>query len=177
MLFRSELITPESSAPGSRHVRLAGHVGEVAIRAWRGAPDDPETEASGVGWILGTRWTPYAESTFVTPSFPGYVSGHSTFSRAAAEVLVRLTGSAFFPGGLFRWTKPAGDLRIEAGPTVDVPIEAASFYDAADLAGVSRLYSGFHIMADDLDGRVAGSTCGIAAWDLAQTYVKGTARV
>lgn len=171
-----ELITPESSAPGHRHAGLARHVGKIAIKAWRGAPDDPETQASGVGWILGSRWTPYAEATFVTPSFPGYVSGHSTFSRAAAEVMTRLTGSAFFPGGLFRWTTPVDGLRIEAGPTADVPIEAASYYDAADLAAVSRLYSGFHIPADDLDGRRAGSLCGIDAWRLASTYLDGSAR-
>jgi hypothetical protein len=33
------------------------------------------------------EWIPYQRRTFVTPAFPGYISGHSTFSRAAAEVL------------------------------------------------------------------------------------------
>ena len=33
------------------------------------------------------------------PPFPGYVSGHSTFSRAAAEVMTAFTGSEYFPGG------------------------------------------------------------------------------
>ncbi|HYY04655.1 MAG TPA: FG-GAP-like repeat-containing protein, partial [Gaiellaceae bacterium] len=77
-----ELITPESSAPGQRHAALAGHVGEIATRTWRGPPKDP-TQDSGVGWILGERWVPYQKATFVTPAFPGFVSGHSTFSRAA----------------------------------------------------------------------------------------------
>ena len=35
------------------------------------------------------------------PAFAGYVSGHSTFSRAAAEVLTAFTGDPFFPGGLY----------------------------------------------------------------------------
>ena len=40
-----------------------------------------------MGWILAADWLPYQLPTFVTPAFAGYVSGHSTFSRAAAEVL------------------------------------------------------------------------------------------
>ena len=53
------------------------------------------------GWILGVDWVPYQRAGFVTPAFPGYVSGHSTYSRAAAEVLTSLTGSEFFPGGMY----------------------------------------------------------------------------
>src|SRR2546423_9152786 len=52
-----ELITKESSAPGQRHAALADHVGEIAIRAWRGDPKDP-SEDSGVGSMLGARWVP-----------------------------------------------------------------------------------------------------------------------
>src|SRR5437762_6202550 len=70
----TELITPESSAPGQRHAALADHVGEIAIRAWRGSPKDAG-QTSGVGWILGSRWVPYQKPTFVTPAFPGWVSG------------------------------------------------------------------------------------------------------
>ncbi len=81
-----EVITAESSAPGQRHAELAGHVGEIAIRSWRGFPKDPKAETSGVGWIRAVDWVPYQRSTFVTPAFAGYPSGHSTFSRAAAEV-------------------------------------------------------------------------------------------
>jgi hypothetical protein len=82
-----EVVTAESSAPGERHEALAGYIGEIAVYAWVGAPVDPETETSGVGWIRAVDWVPYQRPTFVTPSFAGYVSGHSTFSRAAAEVL------------------------------------------------------------------------------------------
>ncbi len=45
-------------------------------------------------------WCPYQRPSFVTPPFAGYVSGHSTYSRAAAEVMSLLTGDEFFPGGL-----------------------------------------------------------------------------
>ncbi|MAK35469.1 MAG: hypothetical protein CMC15_04770, partial [Flavobacteriaceae bacterium] len=79
-----------------------GNIGKVKVRAWKG-PDyieDPTTDIAGVDWILATRWWPYQRGTFVTPPFAGYVSGHSTFSRAAAEVLTFVTGDPFFPGGM-----------------------------------------------------------------------------
>ncbi|HYY76036.1 MAG TPA: hypothetical protein VE644_06920, partial [Gaiellaceae bacterium] len=88
-----EVVTRGSAAPGERHAHLAAHVGEIAVRAWRGNPDDPASERSGVGWIRAVEWVPYQRPTFVTPAFAGYVSGHSTFSRAAAEVLAAFTGS------------------------------------------------------------------------------------
>jgi FG-GAP-like repeat/ASPIC and UnbV/Domain of unknown function (DUF6851)/FG-GAP repeat len=170
-----ELITRESSAPGQRHADLAGQVGEIAVRTWRGPPKDP-TQDSGVGWILGTRWVPYQKATFVTPAFPGFVSGHSTFSRAAAEVLAAYTGSPYFPGGLFEKTFLPGYLTFERGPSEPIMLEWATYFDAADQAGVSRIYGGIHIPADDFAGRRIGSRIGKQAWGLAERYFAGTAR-
>ena len=48
---------------------------------------EPERRAGGsltTGWVLAEGWWPYQRPSFVTPPFAGYVSGHSTFSRAAA---------------------------------------------------------------------------------------------
>jgi hypothetical protein len=171
-----EIVTRASSAPGERHEHLAGHVGEVAVRSWRGTPKDPETETSGVGWILATEWVPYQRPTFVTPAFPGYVSGHSTFSRAAAEVMTEITGSRYVPGGLAEWTIPAGSLLHEEGPTEDLTLQWASYYDAADQAGLSRIYGGIHPGVDDVNGRRTGSICGVDAWALAVTFFDGTNR-
>ena len=112
-----ELVTKKTSAPGKRHEALRKHVGEIAIRTWQGNPEDPTTQVGGVGWILATEWVPYQKPTFVTPAFPGFVSGHSTFSRAAAEVMTSLTGSAFFPGGLGEFLVPKGSLTFEVGPS------------------------------------------------------------
>ncbi len=170
-----EVVTEASSAPGERHAHLSEHVGEVTIRSWAGNPGDPETEVGGVDWILATEWVPYQRSTFVTPAFAGYVSGHSTFSRAGAEVLTGFTGSPFFPGGLGEWTIPAGSLEFEAGPATDIVLQWATFYDAADQAGESRLYGGIHVRADDFAGRTMGAECGTAAWELAQKYFDGSA--
>lgn len=170
-----EVVTQRSSAPGARLEHLAGHDGEIAIRAWRGNPEDPATQTAGVGWILATEWVPFQLSTFVTPAFAGYVSGHSTFSRAAAEVLTAITGTPYFPGGLFEATVPAESLQVELGPSRDVVLEWATYYDAADQAGVSRLYGGIHIAADDFGGRRIGSECGKEAWALARRYFDGSA--
>ncbi len=168
-----ELVTAASSAPGERHRRLDRSVGRVAIRAWKGTPDDPFSQTAGSRWMLATAWSPYQLPSFVTPSFPGYVSGHSTFSRAAAEVLAAFTGSAYFPGGIARSRFEPGSLVFELGPSLPVNIEWATYYDAADQAGQSRLFGGIHIQADDFTGRQIGSACGLAAWRLASQYYEG----
>lgn len=170
-----EVITAASSAPGERHAELAGHAGEIAIKAWRGFPKDPTTQTSGVGWIRAVDWVPYQRSTFVTPAFAGYPSGHSTFSRAAAEVMTAFTSSEYFPGGMATWTVPKGELIHEEGPTQDTTIQWATYYDAADQAGISRLFMGIHVPADDLVGRRIGSACGIDAMARSLAYFDGSA--
>ena len=171
-----ELITAASSAPGERHAHLAEYRNEVAVRAWSGNPVDPENDIGGVAWIRAVEWVPYQKPTFVTPAFAGYVSGHSTFSRAAAEVLTSLTGSEYFPGGMGSYTIPAGSLEFEAGPTEDVELQWATYFDASDEAGISRLYGGIHVTADDLAGRILGAQCGQVAMALASRHFDGTAR-
>ena len=168
-----EVIVAETTAPGQRHEALAGHEGEIAVYAWTGRPDDPETEVGGAAWIRAVDWVPYQLPTFVTPAFPGYVSGHSTFSRASAEVLAAFTASEYFPGGLAQWTVAAGAFKFEAGPEQDVVLQWATYADAADQAGLSRLYGGIHVRADDFAGRILGASIGRAAWARAQQYFAG----
>lgn len=169
-----EIITAQSAAPGGRHAHLAAHQGKIAVKSWPGQPADPEHQTSGVVWMTGETWVPYQRNTFVTPAFPGYISGHSTFSRAAAEVLTAATGSPFFPGGLSQHTVPAGALIHEEGPSAPVTLQWATYLDAADQAGISRLWGGIHIAADDLDGRKCGALAGMQAWSLAQKYFDGS---
>jgi len=169
-----EVITAATTAPGQRHAHLAGHEGEIAVLAWPGEPAAPATETSGVHWVRAVEWVPYQRDTFVTPAFPGFTSGHSTFSRAAAEVLTRFTGSAYFPGGLGEFHASAHEyLRFEDGPSVDVTLQWATWYDAADLAGQSRLWGGIHVSADDFMGRITGSEVGTLAFDRAEQYFAG----
>ena len=169
-----EVITPAKTANGGPMADLVGDEGKIALHTWQRDSVDPM--ASRVTWILGTMWMPYQLPTFVTPSFPGYVSGHSTFSRAAAEVMTGITGSEYFPGGLSQWTVKAGSFKIAAGPSADVVLEWATYYDAADQAGQSRLFGGIHVVADDFTGRMIGSACGKDAWALAQRYYSGVGK-
>jgi hypothetical protein len=150
--------------------------GDTYVRAWAGFPENPATQASGVRWIRAVDWVPYQLPTFVTPAFAGYVSGHSTFSRAAAEVLTAFTGSSYFPGGLYEVPVPRGALKIEQGPSRDVTLQWATYFDAADAAGQSRLWMGIHVPPDDFGGRRVGAQCGKDAWALARRYFDGSAK-
>jgi hypothetical protein len=172
-----EVVTAETAARGGRHAHLAGNadenVGKIAFRTWRG-PDYigiPETSIAGVGWILAEHWWPYQRPSFVTPPFAGYVSGHSTFSRAAAEVLTEFTGSAYFPGGMGEFHAPRNEFLVfEDGPSVDITLQWATYYDAADECSLSRIYGGIHPTADDIPGRLMGAEIGPAAMAKARTY-------
>jgi hypothetical protein len=150
-------------------------LGRIAIRVWPGQPADPTNQYSGVKWIHADTWLPYQKASFVTPAFPGYVSGHSTFSRSAAEVLAAITGSPFFPGGMGTYTAVSNtSLSFENGPSQTVQLQWGTYYDAADQAGLSRLWGGIHPPVDDFTGRRVGSQCGQAAWALAQEYFDGS---
>ena len=169
-----EVITSATAAPGGRHEGV-GAVGEIAVFAWPGEPADRATQTSPVRWIRGIDWLPYQRQTFNTPAFPGYISGHSTFSRAAAEVLAALTGSPFFPGGMNHYTADANTyLVFERGPSQTIDLQWATYFDAADQAGLSRRFGGIHPREDDLPGRIIGSQCGLHAWTMAQKYWDGS---
>ncbi|MBI1826689.1 MAG: vanadium-dependent haloperoxidase [Planctomycetes bacterium] len=171
-----EVVTPESSAPGERHEGM--DIGKIALHAWRG-PNfifNPSTDVAGVGWILADEWWPYQRPSFVTPPFPGYTSGHSAYSRAGAEVLTLLTGSPYFPGGLGEFHCTHNQyLVFEDGPSVDVTLQWASYYDAADQSALSRIWGGIHPGQDDLPSRQIGSVVGIDAFHHARTFFTGTA--
>jgi hypothetical protein len=117
-----ELVTDTSVSSG-RHPGLTP--GKIALHCWPGQPESPEEETSGVQWVHAEDWMTYQKKTFVTPGFPGYISGHSTFSRAAAEVMTAFTGSKWFPHGLGSYTITR--LVNEAGPTQPVTLQWASY--------------------------------------------------
>ena len=173
------LVTEETFAPGGIHEHLASNpnrLGKIAIYAWRG-PDvisDPDVDTAGVGWIYCENWWPYQRPTFVTPPFAGYVSGHSTYSRAAAEVMTLLTGDEYFPGGMGTFLAPRNEFLVfEEGPSVDVTLQWATYQDASDETSLSRIYGGIHPTADDIPGRFMGSVIGPDAFDHASRYFNG----
>jgi len=165
-----ELITEVSTRPGERHAHLHPYIGEIAVFSWRGEPGDRKHEIGGVGWIRAKEWMPFQRRTFVTPPFPGFVSGHSTYSRAGAGILARFTGRIFFPGGIIRHTyKKNSFLFFEVGPSEDVEIQWATYYDAADQSGRSRVSGGIHIDNDDFPGRRLGAKVAELAMDKARS--------
>ncbi|WP_193213376.1 vanadium-dependent haloperoxidase [Luteolibacter marinus] len=167
----TDVVTAESLEAGGVHEDSGFAEGDVVVLTWPGSPAIPAVERSLPRWIRGIDWFPYQRKTFVSPAFPGYISGHSAFSRAAAEVLAKFTGSEFFPGGLGGYTAPAGTyLKFEYGPSVDVNLEWATYFDAADEAGASRRWGGIHPWVDDFPGRIIGSQVGLRVWDLAPKY-------
>jgi hypothetical protein len=148
-------------------------VGEMKVYAWRG-PDYVEVpfiDEAGVGWILAKNWWPYQRPSFVTPPFAGYVSGHSTFSRAAAEVLTLLTGSEYFPGGLGSWPVTMNQFLVfEDGPSESFELQWATYYDAANESALSRMWGGIHPPMDDGRARQIGTEVGIQAFHCAEGY-------
>jgi len=169
-----ELVT-ESSVASGRHAGLTP--GKLAVLAWPGQPEFPAEQTSGVKWVHMESWIAYQLKTFVTPAFPGYISGHSTFSRSAAEVLTALTGSPVVPGGLGSYTAVAGTktrLLNELGPSQPTSLQWATYYDAADQAGISRIFGGIHPPVDNIWGRRVGAQVGKDVWEAARKYFDGS---
>lgn len=111
-----------------RHARLTSYVAtavaDAGIAAWDAKfhywGDRP---IHGVARHHDPEWRPL----LATPPFPGYVSGHATFSGAASEVL-----AGFFPD------------------------DAPTYRAAAEEAALSRFYGGIHIDADNEAGLALG---------------------
>lgn len=188
-----EVITDESSAQGGKHALVwdlmtntyddgSFHVGEIAVYSYPGEgrtlapaqlPPVAATTQNSIRWMLAKDWLPFQRKTFNTPAFPGYMSGHSTFSRAAAEALTLLTGSPSFPGGLHHRTIPANSMQIDLGPSASVDLQWNTYFDGADQAGQSRRWGGIHPFEDDFAGRILGVQVGKSAFALAEKYWTG----
>ena len=128
------------------------------VRSWAGP-------YQGTKLIDGATWFPYQPTTFPTPPFPEYSSGHSNFSAAGAEILKRFTHADRFGASV---TLPAGSSRVEPGavPRRDLMLSWSTFSDAADQAGISRRYGGIHFEQGDLDARAT-------TWERARDYWEG----
>jgi hypothetical protein len=135
------------------------------VRAWAGPGHGTQT-------IRGEDWLPYQPTTFPTPPFPEYSSGHSNFSAAGAEILRLFTGKEDFGASV---AVPAGSSKVEPGatPAHDVTLSWATFRDAADQAGISRRYGGIHFEQGDVDARATGRLVAQHCWDRAQALFSG----
>lgn len=152
------------------------HLGEIKVKAWKGhnAINNVDVDEAGVDWILASEWEPYQRPSFVTPPFAGYISGHSTFSRAAAEIMTSLTGDAYFPGGLGTFTAEQDEFLVfEDGPSMNIELQWATYQDAADESGLSRIWGGIHPPCDDIPGRKNGIVIGQDVFAKAVNYFNG----
>lgn len=90
------------------------------------------------------NWTPLLN----TPSSPSYVSGHSIFGGAADVLLTNFFG------------RNTG-FTTNADPSLNLaPRTFRSFKEAAEEAGMSRVYGGVHWTSDNRDGLLAGRNLG-----------------
>ncbi|MEM6356742.1 MAG: vanadium-dependent haloperoxidase, partial [Pseudomonadota bacterium] len=146
---------------------LTGEEGFV-IEAWGGP-------GLGTQTILAENFVTYqTPGKDVSPPFAEYTSGHSAFSAAGAAVLRAFSETDEFGGSVLF---PAGTSRFEEGvtPAEDLTLAWATFQEAADEGGISRLYGGIHFEDGDLNGRSLGQQVGEAAVAEAVRLIQGGA--
>jgi hypothetical protein len=129
-IFTDSPTTFERMAEG--YARLGMAVADAFIGCWNAKFEfnllRPQTY---IQRVIDPKWT----ATLITPPFPEYPSGHSTQSGAAATVLTAFLGANY---------------AFTDRTHIDDGLEARqykSIWDAANEAGLSRLYGGIHFRA------------------------------
>lgn len=155
------------------------------IQGWAGP-------GRGVVSMQGEDWRPYSPSTFITPPFPGYVSGHSCISGGCSKILELFTGSdncGFVePRRAGELTEPGFTCRemqqVDGRPLAeilgaepahcDIMLPIPTFSAAAEMAGISRVMGGYHIESDNIAGLALGRNVADHIWPDLQAYFGGT---
>jgi len=167
------------------------YYGDKTIEGWGGP-------GKGFVTLPAAEWHPYSPYTFITPPFPGYVSGHSTVSAACAKTLELFTGSDYFGATEYRHagelTEPGVSCEVKQmrggiipaslsrkgdKPNLslsgDVTLPLPTFTATAEMAGISRVMGGYHIQADNIAGLDLGHKVATYVWQETQAYFNGTA--
>ncbi|HEY0194280.1 MAG TPA: vanadium-dependent haloperoxidase [Kofleriaceae bacterium] len=145
----------------------------------------------GFGTIPSSQWHPYSPGSFVTPPFPGYVSGHSTVSGACARTIELFTGSdrlgvyhrhvagsATEPDATVAQMQAVdGKPPVGLGDDRTVTLMMPSLSGTAELAGLSRIMGGYHIQSDNVFGLKLGRDVASYTWAKYRAYFDGTARI
>ena len=139
--LRNELPTAPKSERTLAMVSVA--MSDAGVASWDAKFTywDPRPENGVRDSGVDRNWAPYID----TPFFPSYISGHATYSGAAAEVL-----SYLFPG------------------------DAADFQAKAEEASNSRLWGGIHWRSDNEVGMDVGKKVGALVVERARTDGGGT---
>ena len=137
----------------------------------------------------------YSPANFVTPPFPGYVSGHSAISGACAQMLKHFTGNDHcgltesrtageiteqgFSCEIMQAMhgKPLAEMIGGEALTCDITLQLPTFTEVGELAGISRVLGGYHIQADNVAGLKLGREVSDYLWPKFQQYYDGTAPV
>ena len=130
-------------------------------------------------------WLPYQESNFVTPPFPDFVSGHSTFSACSSRIIYQIVKKnaidlkgVVLNSDLLKLLNPVifvetdnvqinlcqinilpGSSGIDTKTTTPLSgcsLEWSSLDQMADEAGLSRLYGGIHYESSNQGGLSLG---------------------
>lgn len=131
------------------------------VQAWGGPHQGTRT-------IKGEKWMAYIP----TPSFPEYVSGHSTFSASAATILNCFTGSDQY-GDCIIVKKGESYIEPRTTPANDLTLRWNTFTEAVQQAGMSRLYGGIHFMRANEYGQELGKCVGQKTWEKALGLFNG----
>lgn len=116
--------------------------GKYRFNLWRPVTAIRRADEDG---NAGTSPDPEWDSWLIAPNFPEYPSGHSTFSRAAAEVLAGFYGT---------------DAVVFTATSDSVPgLRRAydSLRGCADEVGRSRIYGGIHFEFANREGKRSGA--------------------
>lgn len=160
----------------TRPVRLIRELGELGLIG----EFNPELGGYAIeAWVPGVGTQTILATEFLTyqtpggdpsPPFSEYTSGHSAFSAAGAEILKQFSGSDVFGASV---TFEPGESRFEPGitPQQTLTLEWETFSEAADEAGISRIYGGIHFDEGDLNSRTLGREVGQAVWQKTQGLI------
>jgi hypothetical protein len=157
------------------------HPGEQVL-GWGGP-------GKGVVKLNASEWRPYSPGTFLTPPFPGFPSGHSSASGAAARLIEHFTGSnrlgvverrvagaitePGFPVAAMQSVEGKVPANLPKNANVELKLDTLS--GAAELAGLSRIMGGYHVRSDNTAGLELGRKVADFSWPRYQAYFDGTA--
>lgn len=141
---------------------IAAWDAKYTFNFWRPVTAIEAGDTDGNSATLGDpAWVPL----LVTPAFPEYISGHSTFSGAAATVLAAFYGT------------DAIGFSIGADALPGVIRSFNGFWETAEECGMSRIYGGIHYPFSDDDGLATGKAIGNYVFSHFMVPIAGPARV
>ena len=153
-----DLKLQENSARPIRVIRDLSRFGlieDVDNDPSNGSQSQAYVRGQGLQTINGTAWETYQTPGPYSPPFPELVSGHSTFSAAAADFLTNFYGSGAFGG------KVDFNLSFPFDPANQaVSLAWDTWKGAAEEAGFSRLWGGIHFLDGNIEGLKLGAAIG-----------------